>query len=168
MPRQQRWLEGEQAQHMVGAAGDRLDPARTPGPDRRTDEVDRLDAGRPQARLEAQVEVGRVDADEGVRSCGQQAIAKRVADAFDLAVVAQHLDIAAYGQLVVRPPGLEALSRHARAADADQARVRPALPHPAEQQSGEQVAGSLASDQRQFHVSGRCRASKPPGSRAGA
>ena len=34
-----------------------------------------------------------------------------VADADDLAVVAQHLDVAAHGQLLVRPPGLEAARR---------------------------------------------------------
>ncbi len=52
-----------------------------PGPDRRADEVDGLDAGRLQPRLEAEVEVGRVDADEGVgpaRAAGARRAASRM------------------------------------------------------------------------------------------
>ena len=41
--------------------------------------------------------------------------------------MAQHLDIAAHRELVVRPPGLEALRRHPRPADAVALQRRPAL-----------------------------------------
>ena len=79
-----------------------FDALGAPGPDRRADEVHRLDAalraGRASSsRLKSGAStpmnsVGRARASSRSRSC--------VADAHDLAVVAQHLDIAAHGQLL--------------------------------------------------------------------
>ena len=66
---------------MVHVARNALDPPAAPGPDRRADEVDRADAAAPQPRLQAEVEVGRIDADEGTRPLLQQALGQRVADA---------------------------------------------------------------------------------------
>ena len=71
-----------------------------------------------QPGLEVEVEVGRIDADEDVGLVAQQPLGELVADADDLAVVAQHLDVAAHRELVVRPPGLEAARGHPRPADA--------------------------------------------------
>ena len=149
---QQRGLEREQAEHMVGAARDLGRAAGAPGPDRRADEVDRLDAGVAQLVLETEIEVGRIDTDEGVGLVGDEALEQRIADALDLAVVAQHLDIAAHRQLVVWPPGGKAMLGHARAADAEGLQRRPALLQAAEQQAGEQVARSLAGDQRDDRI----------------
>ena len=77
-----------------------------------------LTPGRLQLELDAEVEVGRVDADEGIGRLGEQPLDEPVADREDLAEVAEHLEIAAHRELVVRPPGGEALLGHARTADA--------------------------------------------------
>ena len=68
--------------------------------------------------------------------------------------MAQHLDITAHGELVVRPPGLEALRRHLRAADARAAQAGPAPAQATEQQAGKQVARGFAGDQGQSWGSG--------------
>ena len=107
-------LEREQAQHMVDGAADLVHAPGTPGPDRRTDELDRLDAAGLEPRLESEIEVGRIDADEGVGWIAQQSLGELVADARDPAVVAQHLGVAAHGELVARPPGSKPMRRHLR------------------------------------------------------
>ena len=146
-----------------------------PGPDRRADEVDRLHARRFQLGLDAEVEVGRVDADEGIGLVGEQALDQAVPDREDLAEMAEHLEVAAHRELVVRPPGDEAALGHARAADAFGDEPRPARPQAGEQRAGEQVARSLARDHREpgsvrvhprgSRLSERCRAWPRRGSR---
>ena len=104
----------------------------------------RADAAGLQARFEIEVEIGRVHADEEIGLGRQQPLGELVADAGQLAIVAQHLDVAAHRQLVVRPPGLEALRGHLRPADALRREIRPARTQAAEQQAGEQIARGLA------------------------
>ena len=128
-------LERKDAEHQVGGLLDLLDPLAAPGPDRRADEVHRLHAGGAQLDLEVEVEVGRVDADEGVGLVLHQPLGQLVADADDLAEVAEHLDVAAHRELVVRPPGLKALLGHPRA------RRCPRPPGPASARAGPRAAG---------------------------
>ena len=72
---QEGLLEGEDAQHQVHGAAQALDPPRTPGPDRRTDQVGGGDAGPAQAPLQGHIEVRGVDADEEVRWLGEEVVA---------------------------------------------------------------------------------------------
>ena len=104
-------LERKDAQHEVGRAADLVDPLAAPGPDRRADEMDRLHSRGLELDLDAEVEVGRVDADEGIGPGGEQALDEPAADRQDLAQVAEHLGIAAHRELVVRPPGGKAAAR---------------------------------------------------------
>ena len=105
-------------------------------------------AARLQVGFQIQVEIGRVDADEHVGSVGgQQALLQLRADADDLAVVAQHLDIAAHRQLLAGPPGLEAVSGHLWAADAERLQIGPALTHATQQQARQQIARRFARHQ---------------------
>jgi hypothetical protein len=105
------------------------------------------DPGTAQIGFQAQVEVGRIHADEHVGAVLQQPVAQRIADACDLPVVPQHLGIAAHGELFVGPPGFEAMPRHVRPADARGRKPGPALAHAGEQQAGEQVARGFARDE---------------------
>ena len=162
-----RRLEWKHAQHMVDRAAHLLDALAAPGPDRRADEMDRLDAGLLEPAFELEIEVGRIDADEGVGALVQQPLGEPPADARDLAVVPQHQDVAAHREAIMRPPGVETVSRHSRSADAERAQCRPACLQSAEQQSGEQIARGLAGHHREprcavVHpgaINGRCRAS---------
>ena len=108
---QQFGLKREQAQHIIAAGRHLLGAPAAPGPDGRADEVHGLHASGLQACFQSEVEVRRIDTDEGRRLVVQQAPGQRLADARDLAVVAQHLHIAAHGQLVVRRRSISASDR---------------------------------------------------------
>ena len=73
MLRQQVDLEGKDAQHVIDAALDLLDPLRPPGPDGRADEMRGLDARGLEVALQIQIEVRRIDADEDIGPVLQQA-----------------------------------------------------------------------------------------------
>ena len=117
-----------------------------------------------QRRFEVQVEIGRIDADEDVGRLAQQALAQLVADADDLAVVAQHLDVAAHGQLLVRPPGLEAVRapsagrRCRRAAAAGQRACMPSSSRPASRSPDASPATMAKRGCAPCGISARCRA----------
>ena len=170
---QQLGLERETGTaHGRSCAAILLHPPAAPGPDRRADEVDRLDAGRLQPRLEAEVEVGRVDADEGRPG-------------------ARRSRRSASRRGCRRSRGSGAAPRHSRAPPACRSATRlrspvraicgPPMPaarqsRPArlqapQQQAGEQVARGFAGDHRQrasavHRFSARCRGSARRGSRA--
>ena len=148
---QQRRLEREEAQHVVGRRGQLVHPPAAPGPDRRADEVDGLEPGRLQAGLEAEVEVGRIDADEGGWTLRQQAIAELGAQRDELAVDLQRLGVAVHRKALAGPPRLEALGHHVGPADAGRLQRRPAGLQAAHQQAGEQVARGFASDHAELH-----------------
>ena len=59
-------LERQQAEHQVGGARHVPDPSRSPGPELRTHVLNGRDTRAAQPLLEAEVEIGRVDADEDV------------------------------------------------------------------------------------------------------
>ena len=145
----QRDFERKHAQHVIDGLHDLLDAPAAPRPDRRTHEMHGRNARVAQRMFEPEIEIGRIDADEHRRRLGQQLPLQLVADAENLGNVLERLDIAAHGQLVHRPVGVEAGGRHARAADAAIVRRggQPLL-EPAEQRRREQVAGRLARDHR--------------------
>ena len=113
-----RLLEREHHQDAAHRARDAPHAPAPPSPHRRAHVVDRRDAGVLQLALQAQVEVGRVHADEEIGPLAQHAFGEAAPDAHDLAIVAQGLGVAAHRELLHREVRREALGRHARAADA--------------------------------------------------
>src|SRR2546427_507404 len=106
---QQLGLEGKDAQHMVGRTPDFLDAIGTPGPDRRADEMHGLDARSPQVGFQAQVEVGRIDADKNGWRLLEQALAQLPADVQNLGQPAKHFPAVARSE--ERRVGKECRSR---------------------------------------------------------
>ena len=139
-------LEGEQAQHVRHRARDALDPPAPPGPDRRADEVDRGDAGVAHLALEPQVEVGRIHTDEGVGALGADLPEQVAADAGELAVALERVDVAMHREQLAGPAHLEAFGLHLRPADAEELGVGQVAAQRADQVAREQVAGGLPGD----------------------
>jgi hypothetical protein len=106
--------------------------------------VDRRDARVLELALQAEVEVGGVDADEDVGPLGEQRLRHAAADRHDLAVVPQHFGVAAHRELVHRVVRLEAERFHARAADAGEQRRLAARLQGGDERRGQLVAGRLA------------------------
>jgi hypothetical protein len=100
--RQQLRLEREQAQHVVHAAADLLHPLGAPGPDRRADEVHGADALQHFRRASSPRLKSGASTPMNTSGPGPPAAASRNWSRMptDLAVVAQHLDIAAHRQLL--------------------------------------------------------------------
>lgn len=138
---------GEQGQNLIHCPADGLDATTAPRPDRRADEMDGADPAALQTRFEIQVEVRRVDPDEQVRRIGKETLLEGPPDTGDLPVMFEHFEIAPHGELLRRPPGLEALPLHARPPDAEELRRRQPLPQGGQQMAGEQIAGGLARHQ---------------------
>ena len=169
--REQFWLEREDAQHMIRAAADFFDSVRTPGPDGRAHEMHGFDAGSAQIGLQAQVEIGRIHADEHVGAVVEQALAQLLADAKQLTQPAQHVHaVAVYRQFVAGPPGSKAAARHLRPANAAGLQPRPMRLHAVDQQARQQVARRLARHHRDAGgichrpaLSAQCRAWRRPG-----
>ena len=84
---QQLRLKREDAQHVVYALSNFLDPIGTPSPNRRTHEVNRGDALLLQVAFKVKVEIWGIDADEGTGWIGQQSLAQLVSDPYYFAVV---------------------------------------------------------------------------------
>lgn len=137
-------LEGKQAQHVAHRAGDALQTPLAPSPDRRADEVDRRDAAILEALLEPQAEVGGIDADEGGRRIFLEQVEQAAADARQLTVVFEGIDVAMHGELLGGPEGLEADRLHLGAADAEELGIRQVALERLDQVAGEEVAGRLA------------------------
>src|SRR5256885_10288254 len=97
---------------MVGRTPDFLDAIGTPGPDRRADEMHGLDARSPQVGFQAQVEVGRIDADKNGWRLLEQALAQLPADVQNLGQPAKHFPaVAMHGQPLAGPPCLKTALR---------------------------------------------------------
>jgi hypothetical protein len=101
-----------------------------------------------QPALDAQVEVGRVDADEHVRLPFQRTLAERRAQLQQARQVAQHFGQAHHRQLAGIVPGLAAGAAHGVAADAGEFGIREARLQFAHQARTEQVAGGFTGHQR--------------------
>ena len=142
-----RWLHREQAQHAVGAAADLLGALLAPRPHRRADVVHGAQTALAQPFLHAEVEVGRVDADEHVRLPGQQALAELAPQAQQARQVTQHLCQSHHRQLRGVMPGIESGRAHLLAADAGEFGVGVALVQFVDQAGAEQVAGGFAGAQ---------------------
>ena len=82
----------------------------------------------------------------------EQARQQGAAHAGDLAVVAQHFGIAAHGQRLRRPPGIETGALHLRSADAEKLGARQTALECLDQMGGQQVARGFARHQRDTRV----------------
>ena len=98
-------------------------------------------ASRFQPALHGQVEVRGVDADDDRRMGSKQALEQRAAQAQQPRQVADHLSETKQRQLANVVPGIKALCLHARAADADKARIGIALAQGGNQIGAKLVAG---------------------------
>ena len=134
---------------MVGRTSEFGHPLAAPGPDRRTDKVDGLDAGFAQPLLEAEIEVGRVDADEDRGPVTQQAITQLTADSQQLRQAPDRVDIAEHRETLMRPPGVQPLSDELGATNAEGLQIGPTGFQALQQQTTEEVARSFTCDQRQ-------------------
>jgi hypothetical protein len=97
--------------------------------------------------LEPEVEIGGVDADEGIRPPCERAPCHVAADREQLGEMPQHLDQAHHRKLLHRMPAFESRRDHARTADAGESRAREAPPQRFDQVRAEEVARGLASDE---------------------
>ena len=115
MPRIDRRLHRKQAEHAVGARADRARAFLAPGPDRRADVMHRADARVLEPAFEAEVEVGRVDADEDIRAAtraGAGAASRRSAQ--QARQVRQHFGQAHHREFGGVVPGIQSGRAHAR------------------------------------------------------
>ena len=157
MPRIDRRLHREQAQHEIRAAADLRRAPLAPGPDRRADVVHGLDAGAAQFEFEAKVEIRRIDTDEHIRLGGYQITRQLTAAAKQLEQAAEHLDQAHDRQAFHGEIGAQPLGFHQRATDPDEPHLRVARLECTHQTGAQNVAAGLARNQRyaEFgHISG--------------
>ena len=143
-------LMREQHQHVRYRALDFVDALAAPRPDRRADVVDGGNAVLFENELQIEVEVRRVHRDEQVRAVGQEIFAQPAADADDLAIVAQHLDVAAHRQLFHREQDFHADGLHPGATDANELYFGARLFQRGHQVAAQQVAGGFARDDADY------------------
>src|SRR3546814_1224985 len=119
-----------------------------PRPHRRADVVHRAHAALLEPFFHAQVEVRRVDADEGVGLPVQYPLAEAAAQLQKPRQLRQHRGEVHHRQLLRVVPGLEAGRAHRIAADAGELRVRETRAQLFDQSRAEQVAGGFAGAKR--------------------
>ena len=143
----ERGFEGKQAQHPVDGPCDLVHAPLAPCPDRRADVVRRADACAPQLDLQAQVEIGRVDADEHVRRIFAQASQQAAPQLHQAGQVGQHFEQSHDGQLGGVEPGFHSGRFHFLARYPHESRMWKALAQGLHQGSTELVAGGFAGDE---------------------
>src|SRR5260364_298245 len=112
------------AQHQIRCAFDFMNARAAPRPDRRTDEMHRWNAGAAWSAFQAEIGIGRVDADENRRPRGAQSAFKSAAEPQDFRQMARGFDMTAHGQFLAWKTGLKSRRPHLRAANAKVAAVR--------------------------------------------
>ncbi len=100
-----------------------------------------------QGRREAQVELGRVDPDEDIRTALEHRAADPRPQRQQARQVVQDLEQSHHGELLGVGEALAAGGLHARARHADEARARRALADRRHQRGAEVVARGLAGDE---------------------
>ena len=116
----------KQRKHAVHRLLNLVDTLAAPGPDRRTDIMNRGDARLFERQLQIEIEVGRVDAYKHRGWLRQKMLLQAPSDGYDLTVVFQHLDIAANRQFFHRIQRGDACGNHARAGNAGKLQIGPA------------------------------------------
>jgi len=153
---QQGGLEGVEAQDVAHALADLGHAFRTPGPDRRADQLDGRDAALLEFTLHGEVEVRRVYPHKQIRRLCDQLIDELAANARDVAVTHERFDQTPHRKLVAGPVGCEAQGLHLRAANAIGRQFRPCALQPPQQQGRELVARALG------HRHGHTHAAQAP------
>src|SRR5476651_1729198 len=95
-------LERKQYEHVGYGSRNSAQARAAPGPDGRADVMHGGHARSLEAILEIEVEVGRVDPDEQLRTLIEQPGSEAPPDSHDFAIVPQDLDISSHGQLLHR------------------------------------------------------------------
>jgi len=139
-------LEGIDGEDVRDRLHDLLQALAPPGPDRGADELDGGDARALEALFQPEIEVGPIDANEGVGLVLAQTPQQLPADARDPAIVAQHFGVAANGEFFRRPEHLEAFALHLRPADAVELDIGQMRLQRGDQMGSELVAGGFAGD----------------------
>jgi len=88
-------LKGKKREQPVDRAGHGIDALAPPRPHRRAHIVDRADASPLQSRLEAEVEVRRVHADEQPHTFAPQPAVESTANSEELGHARENLDVTA-------------------------------------------------------------------------
>jgi hypothetical protein len=144
-------LAGKERQHAGDRGADLVDAPAAPGPDRRTDVMDRRYSPPLERLLQGQIEIRRVHTDKDVGWIGQQAALQVAPNTRDLAEMFEHFDVAADGQLLERIPGIEAQGKHFRPTHTAKDRLRKPCLHGLHQLAGEQIARRLAGNHGDAH-----------------
>src|SRR6185503_17744630 len=142
----ERRLEWKQREHAIDGAADRLQALAPPRPHRRTDEMHGAHTPALELPLEAEVEVGRVDADEYGDARVEEAARETAAQRDEPRQVRDHLGKPANGELLGGCEGFAARCLHLRTGDAGEADRRPHAPHGPDQRGAERVARRFAGD----------------------
>ena len=146
--REQFFLEWKNEQEVIDRALDQRDAPGPPRPDGGGHELHGAQPRRAQARLDAEIEVRRIHADEHVGPPAERALDQRAPQRQQPRQVAQDFRVAAHRQFAHVPPRVEAGRRHAFAADA---RIHPAddaFAQRRQHRRGEQIARGLARHHR--------------------
>ena len=161
-----RRLERKQRQHVIDGRRDPDHALGAPHPDRRADEMHGPQPSALEARLEPEIEIRRVDADEHGDALGDQPPGERPAHRDELGQPAEDLDEAAHRQRLQRIPGLAAGRLHPRTGDTDEADPGMARAHALDQRRRQRVARRLAGDDAEREGTRRNRRIRHPVARA--
>ena len=140
-------FERKQAEHEVEVARHARGASPPPGPDLGADVLDRAQTRRMERWREAEVEFGRVDADEDIGLQGEHCAADACAKPDEAGKVMQHLEQPHDGELAGVRKGLAARGHHARTGDADKSRAGRTRTDRIDQRGTQVVSGGLAGDE---------------------
>ena len=172
-------LERQHAQHEIDGLPDRAHPTLSPGPHLRADVLDGRHAPGLHLASHAQVELGRIDADESIGGCLCQAADQVAAQREQARQVPDDLRETHDREFLDRVPGLATRGNHARTRDSEETGARGTGREGLDQWPSKIVARSLARDEREgsrlrslVHagcpLSARCRARPAAGTRPAA
>ena len=140
-------LERQQAEDTVSRPPDLTQTPGAPCPDRRTDIVHGANSRALEGCLEAQIEIGRIDADEYIRWCCAPASNERTAQTQQFGQMLEWLDESHHRQHFRICPLFAPCRYHFRPGNAFEHRIRAPLAQRFDHAGTEQVARGLASDQ---------------------
>ncbi len=146
-------FERQHAEHEIDGLADGAHPALPPCPHLRTDVLHRRNTLRLELGRDAEIEFGRVDADEDVGSRGEQSRDEVAAQAQQARQVPHDLGETHDREFVGRYPGLTARLHHARSGHAECTQRRLPRVQCAQQSAAEVVARGLAGDERDIYRS---------------
>ena len=142
----ERRLERKQREHHVHGSRDLREPVTPPRPDRRTDEMDGPDPGPAQRKLQREIEVRCVHADERVGRVLAESPGQAPTHRNQLQIAAEHLEQPHDREPLHRVQRLAACRKHSWPRDAFEARARNAVPERPNEAACKHVSGRFAGD----------------------